>query len=95
MRRISRKNGKAEGFDGRCRLDPCGCAARSVKQPTVMAQFGIFEVLNCSGEEKCMAISFMRMGFFAQAVPSADRGHCFVEMLNVLIESSRASIAWF
>jgi len=31
-RRISREAGKAEGFDGRCRLDPRGCAARSAKQ---------------------------------------------------------------
>ena len=49
-----------------------------------MAQFGIFEVLNCSGEEKNAWRFHMRMGFFAQAVPSADRGRCFVEMLSVI-----------
>jgi hypothetical protein len=32
--RISREDGKAEGFDGRCRLVPRGCAARSAKQAT-------------------------------------------------------------
>ncbi|MCB1824386.1 MAG: hypothetical protein KDJ54_07345 [Candidatus Competibacteraceae bacterium] len=32
-RRISREGEKAEGADSRCRLDPCGCATRSAKQP--------------------------------------------------------------
>ena len=32
-RRINREGGKAEGFDGRCRLDPRSRAARSAKQP--------------------------------------------------------------
>ena len=31
-RRISREGGKAEGFDGRCRLDPRGCAALRAAQ---------------------------------------------------------------
>jgi len=31
-RRISLKGGKAGGFDGRCRLDPRGCAALRAAQ---------------------------------------------------------------
>ena len=76
-------------------IDLRGCAARSAKQPTVMAQFGIFEVLNCSGEEKMHGGFTCEWGFSRKLFQVLTEDVVLLKCSVLLIESSRASTAWF
>jgi len=59
-RRISREDGNAEGVDGRRRLDPRGCAARSTKQPCGLPSAAPFRGREASAKRQSCAVQTKR-----------------------------------